>query len=318
MLRTRVGTGAVEPDRPGTGVAIVMVGRGRDGEHMREIGYHRAESVDHAVALAAEHGEDAEFLAGGQSLVPMMKARLLPADRQVIDLGNVPGLSAIEATDGTLRIGALATHAAIADSETVAARCPAMTDMVEQVGDVQVRAMGTIGGDLAQADPQADYPTLVTALGADLVLRGEDGRRTVEAADFFHGYFETALAPDELLETVSIPLPPASAAGFSKFAERSGDFPLVNAAVHLSASDGVLTDARVRVGGTRGRPVAIETAEDRLGGTDPAAVDPDAVGDVAAEAVDPDPDEQVSRAYKCDLAAATVADATTDALGRLA
>lgn len=284
---------------------------------MREIGYHRAESVDHAVALAAEHGENAEFLAGGQSLVPMMKARLLPADRQVIDIGDVPGLGTIAAADGRLRIGALVTHAAIADDETVAERCPAMTNMVRQVGDVQVRTMGTIGGDLAQADPQADYPTLVTALDAAVTLRGKSGSRTVAAEDFFHGYFETALAPDELLETIAIPVGPDRGAGFSKFAERSGDFPIVNAAVGLALDGGVVDEARVRVGGVRGRPVAVEAAADELLGAEPSAVDPEDVGDLAAAAVDPDPDDQIDPAYKCDLAAATVAEATADAARRL-
>lgn len=284
---------------------------------MREIGYHRAESVDHAVTLAAEHGENAEFLAGGQSLVPMMKNRLLPVDSQVIDIGDVPELAAIEVTDGRLRIGALATHAAIAASETVANRCPAMRDMVEQVGDVQVRTMGTIGGDLAQADPRADYPTLVTALDAAITLHGASGTRTIAAEDFFYGYFETALAPDELLETVAIPVRPDAGAGFSKFAERTGDFPIVNAATRLVPDDGVVGDARVRVGGVRGRPVAVAAAEERLTGADPAAIDPGAIGEAAAEAVDPDPDDQIDPAYKCDLTAATVTEATADAVGRL-
>lgn len=286
---------------------------------MRELGYHRAESVDHAVELAARHGEDGLFLAGGQSLVNLLKGRLLPEDRQVIDIGRLKELSYVEDDGETLRIGALTTHATLLDSDVLADRIPAFVDMIAEVGDVQVRNVGTIGGDLAQADPQADYPVLVTALDAEITIRSSDGTRTVTAEDFFTGYFETVLEPADLVVEIVVPIPgDGAAAGFSKFAERKGDFPLLNAAAVLERdAEGECTGAKIRVGCVSGMPVAAETAESHLDGTKLADVSAERAGELAAEEIDPDPDEQVGTAYKRDLIAAMVERAVGDCLDRL-
>lgn len=286
---------------------------------MREIGYHRAESVDQAVELAAHHGEDGLFLAGGQSLVNLLKGRLVPEGRQVIDIGRLDDLSYVEVDEGRIRIGALTTHAVLLESDVLAEHIPAFIDMIAEVGDVQVRNAGTIGGDLAQADPQADYPVLVTALGAELTIRSPDGTRMIAAEDFFTGYFETTLEPADLVVEVAVPIPDdRMATGFSKFAERKGDFPLLNAAAVIERdADGACVGARIRVGCVSGTPVAAKAAEAHLEGTTLDDASAERAGELAAEEIDPDPDEQVSIAYKADLIAAMVERAVDECLDRL-
>src|SRR5439155_9216028 len=165
--------------------------------------YHRASSVDEAVSLLAEL-DDARPLAGGHSLLPAMKLRLsTPA--ALVDIGSIPGLAAIERDGDGIRIGALATHASVAASELVRSDCPILSDAAALIGDRQVRNRGTIGGSLAHADPGADYPTVVTALGATIVVQGPNGEREVAADDFFTGVFTTALEQGELLTAVRVP-----------------------------------------------------------------------------------------------------------------
>lgn len=287
--------------------------------NMRRIsGYTRAESVDDALALTAESGGDAMFLAGGQSLVSTMKQRLVADGLSVIDIGHLSELSYVEEDGDRMRIGATTTHADLVDSALLADRVPAFPEMVEQIGDVQIRNMGTIGGDVVQADPSADYPVLLAALDAGFEARSESGSRTMPADEFFLGYFETALEPGELLTEVSFDVPSSNAAaGFSKFAKRKGDFPVVNAAARLAVEDGACTDATVFLGCLQGAPVASAEAADALVGTDLDDVDPAEVGATAADSVAIDPDEQASTAYKRRLAAAVAEDAVTDCVARL-
>lgn len=285
---------------------------------MKQFGYHRAESPDHAVKLASDHGDDALFLAGGQSLTNVMKARLVQDDSQVIDLGNLDELSYVEDEGDLVRIGALTTHSDIVDSEVLADAIPAFPEMVSQVGDVQIRNMGTIGGDMAQADPQADYPVLLTALGGEATIRSSDGERTEPLSDFFVTYFQTAIGTGDLLVEVTVDVPgDGAAAGFAKFAERKGDFPLVNAAAVLDTEDGVCTDARIRVGCVSGAPVAADDAEAYLEGTDVGDASPAEAGERAREGITPDPDEDMDEEFKNELVEAMVKDAVGDALERI-
>lgn len=285
---------------------------------MKQIGYHRARSPSHAVDLASDHGGEALFLAGGQSLTNVMKARLIGDDNQVIDLGDLDELSYIEADHDVVRIGALTTHSDLAESDRLTELIPAFPEMVAQVGDVQIRNMGTIGGDMAQADPQADYPVLLTALGGDVTILTPDSERTESLSDFFISYYQTALEPAELLVEVEVHRPDEDhVVGFQKFSERRGDFPLVNAAAVLETDGDTCTGARIRVGCVSGAPVAATDAEDSIEGTPVAEIDPSETGRHAREEITPDPDEEVDVAYKNELVEAMVSRAIEDAIDRL-
>ena len=168
-----------------------------------EFEYKRPASLDEAIGLLAENG-DTRPLAGGHSLLPMMKLRLAePA--ALVDIGRLPGLDGISEEGDELRIGALATHASVASSELVRKKCRLLATTAEGIGDRQVRNRGTMGGSVAHADPAADYPTVVKALGATIVAQGADGERGIPADDFFVGLMATALRPDEIVTAVKVP-----------------------------------------------------------------------------------------------------------------
>jgi aerobic carbon-monoxide dehydrogenase medium subunit len=187
----------------------------------------RATSVDEAVRLLGEGGEDAKLLAGGQSLIPLMKLRLaVPAT--LVDLGRVEGLSYIREEGDGFAIGALTPHAALARSDVLRSRCAVLAEAASEIGDPQVRNRGTIGGSLAHADPHGDLPAVVVALGGEVVAVGPDGERTIPAREFFQGYLTTALEPAEVLTEVRVPAAPESA--YEKFNRRAQDWALVGCA----------------------------------------------------------------------------------------
>jgi carbon-monoxide dehydrogenase medium subunit len=186
-------------------------------------------SVDEALALLAEHGDEAKVLAGGHSLLPMMKLHLaMPA--VLVDLGRIPGLAYVRADGDQLAIGALTRHAAVAADDLVSAEAPLLAHSAGLVGDPQIRHRGTIGGSLAHADPAADLPMAALALDATLVVQGPGGRREVAATEFFRGYFETAVGPDELLVEVRVPRLPGIGWGYEKFTRRANDWAIVGVA----------------------------------------------------------------------------------------
>jgi aerobic carbon-monoxide dehydrogenase medium subunit len=192
--------------------------------------YQRASSVDEALSLAAEAGEDAKYLAGGHSLMPLMKLRLAVPDT-LIDIGRIGELSYISENNAHVAIGAMATHDDIARSELLAGCVPLLAHAAGRIGDPQVRHCGTIGGSLAHADPAADLPAVMLALDATLVARGPAGSREMAAADFFLGLFETVLAPGELLTEIRVPRPASAGWSFQKFSKRGIDWAIVGVAV---------------------------------------------------------------------------------------
>ena len=194
--------------------------------------YRRADSVAEALDLCAEYGDDAKFLAGGHSLLPLMKLRLAMPE-VLIDLGPVRELSYIRDEGGHIAIGALTRHHDLEHSGVLARSVPLLAHAAGQVGDPQVRHRGTIGGSLAHSDPASDLPATVLALDATLVAQGPSGLREMAAADFFQGLFETALEPEELLTEIRIPVPAPGAAGwsFQKFTKRAIDWAIVGVAV---------------------------------------------------------------------------------------
>jgi len=215
--------------------------------------YQRASSAAEALELAAQGGEDAKFLAGGHSLLPLMKLRLAVPEI-VVDIGRLAELRYIRDDGAQITLGALTSHDEIARSARLAAQLPLLAYAAGQVGDPQVRHRGTIGGSLAHADPASDLPAVTLALNATLVARGPSGSREIGADDFFRGMFETALRPGELLTEIRIPKPQAAGWSFQKFTKRAIDWAIVGVAVQGGSV------ALVNMGQTPVRARAVERA----------------------------------------------------------
>jgi len=266
--------------------------------------YADPHSADEVVALLAQHGDEAKLLAGGQSLVPLLNFRLA-RPRVLVDLNRVAELDFVRPLDGGLAIGALTRQRAAERSSLVAERSPLLAEAIRQVGHVQIRNRGTVGGSLAHADPAAELPAVVTALEARLRLRGPAGERTLSADDFFLGYLSTALRPDELLVTVELPAWPARAgASFQEFSRRPGDFAIVGVAATLALdADGRVERAGLALTGVGGRPFnAAALADGALRGQAPDDARLDALAARVAAAVEPDSDLQAPADYRRHLA----------------
>jgi carbon-monoxide dehydrogenase medium subunit len=232
--------------------------------------YHRAESVDDALALLGRLA-DAEVLAGGQSLIPMMKLRLLqPA--AVVDIGGLAELRGIAETGGTVRIGALTTHAELAKSDLLRRRCPLLAEAAAVVADPQVRNRGTIGGNLAHADPASDLPGVVLALGATLRLRGPGGARAVAAGDFFRGLMETDVGEGELLTAVEVPVRTGrTGSAYVKFEHPASGYAVCGAAAVVTLGDGGRVErARLCFNGITATPLDAAAVAGALAGGDAA------------------------------------------------
>ena len=194
--------------------------------------YYRADSVGNALALLQEHGDDAQILAGGQSLMAMMNLRLL-APEALIDINSIKELSGITQEDGVIRIGALTRHSEVEHSEVVAEHLPLLKMAIRHVGHAAIRNRGTLGGSISLADPAAEMPACAVALNAEIEVRGPSGTRRIAADKFFHGLFETELQADELLTAVCFPLAtPEAHSAFNELARRHGDYALVGVAIH--------------------------------------------------------------------------------------
>ena len=264
--------------------------------------YQRASSVDEALELAARAGEDAKFLAGGHSLMPLMKLRLAVPDT-LIDIGRLGELSYIRADDGHIVVGALTTHDDIARSDLLASELPLLAHAASQIGDPQVRHCGTIGGSLAHSDPAADLPAAAVALDATFVARGQSGTREIAAGDFFVSLFETVLEPGELLTEIRIPKPRAAGWSFQKFAKRGIDWAIVGVAVQGASV------ALVNMGSTPIRARGVEQA--LAAGSDPAQA-----AAHAAEGTSASDDLNGPRAYREHLARVLVGRALEEANSR--
>ncbi len=216
--------------------------------------YEVAESTSHALALLAEHGEDAKLLAGGHSLLPMMKVRLAqPA--MLIDIARLGELSGIRPDGDQIVIGATTRHADLASSEILKAEAPILSYAAAQVGDPQIRHRGTIGGSVAHADPSADLPTTLLALGATIEITGKSGTRSVGIDDFFVGPFESVLGPDEILSAIRVPRVGGKTWGYQKFVRRANDWAIVGVAA---------CDGRVALASMGGTPLRAHATEDAL------------------------------------------------------
>ncbi len=260
--------------------------------------YHSPASVQEAISLLGRLKDDAKLLAGGHSLLPMMKLRLAQP-KHLIDLRKVPGLSGIKEDGGAIAIGALTTHYAVESSSLLKQKCPLLSEVAATIGDPQVRNMGTIGGSLAHADPAADYPAAVIALGAELVAEGPKGKRTIKVDDFFKGLLTTALQTNEILVEILIPFWPAGTGmAYVKFPHPASRFAVVGVAALVTA-DGKKVGVGITGAGTKAiRAKGVEAA---LAGKTLDAATLKAAAEKAAEGVDVQADLQGSVEYKTHL-----------------
>ncbi len=244
-----------------------------------EFEYHRATSTEEAVRLLADN-DGAKLLAGGHSLLPMMKLRLA-VPTVLIDIGGIEALSFARQDDGDLVIGSMTTHADVAASEEVAAGHGALAEAAASIGDVQVRNLGTIGGSLAHADPAADYAAAALALDAQIEVLGPDGERSIAAAEFFAGLLTTSLAPAELITGVRFPGTGGATSVYEKFAQPASGFAIVGVAAEIKAGGGSCAAARIAATGISDRPVRLSQVEAALIG---AALDDDGIAGAAEHA----------------------------------
>ena len=264
---------------------------------MHPFEYAAPETLDDALALLRAHRDEARVLAGGQSLVPLLNYRLA-RPKVVVDITGLP-LGDVALDDGRLRFGALVRHHQLEESDAVARHCPVLREAARLIGNVRVRALGTLGGSLAHADPAAELPAAMTALDARLLVASATGRRTIAAREFFTGPLTTALAPDEIVTEVEIPATPAHGWAVEEFARRAGDFGLVTVVALVSVDRrGRIEDARLALGGVADRPVRAAAAEDVLRGEEPIAERVAWAAEIARERLDPPSDAFASGAYR--------------------
>jgi len=237
--------------------------------------YKRPATIDEAVALLTQFGDDAKVLAGGHSLIPAMKLRLA-RPRVVVDIGRIANLNYIREAGSSIAIGAMTTHQEIASSKQLQDKCPLLPETASHIGDMQVRNMGTIGGSLAHNDPAADYPAAILALDAEIDVAGPKGRRTIRAGDFFVDLLTTAIAPNELIVEVRVPATPKTVA-YVKTEQKASGFALAGVAV-------VISPAGVRVGitGVAAKAYRATGVEQALKGKTTA----EAIAQAAARATD--------------------------------
>ncbi len=264
--------------------------------------YFAPTELDEALSLLQEHGDDAKVLAGGHSLIPTMKLRLAePA--VIIDIGRIGGLKGISESGGKLVIGALTTHHELESSDLVQQKVPLLAQTAAEIGDVQVRNKGTIGGSLAHADPAADWPATILALDADLQITGPSGERTVKATDFFQGLYETDLGDDEILTAIHVSIPDANTKGtYLKLHQVASGFALTGVAVVLTKSGDTCQSVSVGITGVSDTPYRASGVESALTG---AALTADNIAAAAARAADGITaleDIHASEAYRQNLA----------------
>jgi aerobic carbon-monoxide dehydrogenase medium subunit len=264
--------------------------------------YHAPKNVKEALGLLGKLKDDAKILAGGHSLIPMMKLRLAQP-KHLIDLRKVPGLSGVKEDGGMISIGAMTTHYQVESSRLLQSRCPVISEAAAQIGDPQVRNLGTIGGSLAHADPAADMPAAMIALGAEFVIEGARGKRTVKVDDFFKGLMTTAVGPDEILVEIRVPAPPAgSGASYMKFPHPASRFAVVGVCAAVTVDGrGACSRAGVGITGAGTKAVRARGVEAGLTGKTLDQATIEAAAAKAADGVDVQADLQGSVEYKSHL-----------------
>ncbi len=265
--------------------------------------YHRPSSLDEAIKLLTKHGGEAKVLSGGMSLLPTLKLRL-GAFAHLVDINRIAGLDGIKEEGGALRIGAMTRQAALERSELVRKKYPILGDAVPLIADPLVRNRGTVGGNVANGDPANDQPAIMIALGATLVARGPKGERTIAASKFYTGLYETALARDEILTEIRIPVPPAKSGGaYEKLKRKTGDFAVAATAVQLTLdAKGAVASCGIALTNAGPTPLEATDAMKFLAGKIPDAKNLAEAAKLAAAKASPSADHRGSVEYKKDMA----------------
>ena len=277
--------------------------------------YERAASVEHALALLARFGPEARILAGGHSLIPMMKLRLAQPE-VLVDINGLTELGYLRLDRGELRIGALTRHAELLASALAASHFPILTDAEKVIADPVVRNWGTVGGSLCQADPSEDLSAAFAALKATMVIRSPDGTRTVPAREFHTGPYETVVAPGELLTEIRIAVRPGGGSSYVKVGRRVGDWPVGAAGAALWLDGDKISAAGVGLTAVGARNFAAAEAEEFLRGARPVPEVFRRAGEIAADNCRPVADQRGPVAYKRHLAFELTARALSRALDR--
>jgi aerobic carbon-monoxide dehydrogenase medium subunit len=277
--------------------------------------YSAPKTLDEALGLLSE---GAKPLAGGMSLIPMMKLRLATPEH-LVDLGRIKDLSYIREQGGELHIGATTTHHDVESSAMVRGKCPLLAETASHIGDVQVRSMGTIGGSVAHADPSADYPAALQALEAKFVLKGAKSERTVSAEEFFVDTFTTALEPGEIVREVIVPVDgDGTGTSYHKVLQPASGFAIVGIAVRVRKQGDKVTMARIGVTGLSNRAFRATEAEKALEGRSGSPAEIQAVAALVGQGIDANSDLHASADYRLHLAAVYAGKALATALGRIA
>ena len=279
--------------------------------------YHRALSVPEALALLELYGDEAKVLAGGHSLIPVMKLRFA-SPAHLVDIARIPGLAGITDGETTIHIGAATRHADVVSSAVVQAKAPLLSEAAAHIGDPLIRNMGTIGGSLAHADPGADLPAVMLALGATMVVTGKGGQRTITADDFFPDVFTSALQQGELLTEIRVPVQGADGGGaYEKNPDPASGYAIVGIAVQLTLTAGVITAARVGMTGLGPKATRLLAVESALAGQGANSATVDAAAARAADGIVFIDDSRGTAAYKANLARVHVRRAITRAIARV-
>ncbi len=264
--------------------------------------YERAQSVDHAIGLLNRLGDSARLVAGGHSLLPMMKLRLANFE-YLIDINDLSDeLGHITVESGQIRIGAMTRHRELLESDELAGAFPIFRDAEKVIADPAVRNRGTIGGSLCQADPSEDLSAVCTAINASCVIRGRDGERVVTMEEFHRGPYETAVAENEILTEVRIPLRGGGSSAYAKVERRAGDWAVVSCGGAVWMADGVITDARVGLAAVGPNTTGLPAISEALRGRPPSEQLYAEAGAIAAAASNPITDQRGSADYKRHLA----------------
>src|SRR5882672_5073069 len=278
--------------------------------------YHRPGTLDEALKLLKQHGEDAKVLSGGMSLLPMLKLRL-GSFAHLVDINRIPGLDYIKEEKGTLKIGAMTRQATLERSDLIKSKYPMLADAVPLIADPLVRNRGTVGGNVANGDPGNDQPAIMIALGATYVVQGGK-ERTVAANQFYKGLYDTALARHEILTEIRIPTPPAKSGGaYTKLKRKTGDFAVAAAAVQVTlGKNGAIESARIALTNAGLTPVEAVDAAKYLAGKQPDDKTIMEAARMAAAKSSPSADRKGSVEYKKEMARVLTARALKKAVQR--
>lgn len=278
--------------------------------------YHRPKNLKEAIQLLKKK-KDVKLLAGGHSLLPAMKLRV-SSPAALVDIGRLKGLDAVKVGKSSIKIGALATHAAIAGSKEIAKSCPILSEAAGLIGDIQVRNRGTIGGSLAHADPASDYPTVIVALEGELTAEGPRGKKKIPASKFFVDLFTTALKDSEILTEVAVPVMKKGQGGaYFKHRHPASSYAVVGVAALVTLKNDAVSRARVVVGGATPNPVVAEGVAEALEGEKPSAKTILEASNRVAESIEfPLGDLYASGEYRTHLATVLTKRALTEAVRR--